>query len=227
MQKTPRQPKKTPLCGGTERRRNRYRQKPWKTAADPGEPNERAATLQEKRGFSRYRVRDKGNRAGGGRYEKGQERDNKGERHGEHWEEGKAKGGARHGEHWEERRQTESEKEKNSEESDAPFADWETYILHIYLPLAGALVAYIQTVVPGTQSVDGAPAGTAESPDGTEKTALSQAFLMAVTQGAYTKFAHKIDFVAIDNNLLHTDLHKVTEQLMTTEQNFSALQQEA
>ncbi|KAJ1197758.1 hypothetical protein NDU88_001606 [Pleurodeles waltl] len=76
-QKTPRQPKKTPLHGETERRRNRDCRKPWKTAADPEEPNERAATLQEKRGFSRYGVRDKGNRAGGGRYEKGQERDNK------------------------------------------------------------------------------------------------------------------------------------------------------
>ncbi|KAJ1216243.1 hypothetical protein NDU88_003847 [Pleurodeles waltl] len=60
---------KTPLCGGTERRRNRYRQKPWKMAADPGEPNERAATLQEKRGLSRYGVRDKRNRAGDGRQE--------------------------------------------------------------------------------------------------------------------------------------------------------------
>ncbi|KAJ1186711.1 hypothetical protein NDU88_003492 [Pleurodeles waltl] len=68
-EKTPRRPTKTPLRGGTERRRNRDRQKPWKTAAKPGEPNERAATLQEKRGLSRYGVRDKGDRAGDGRRE--------------------------------------------------------------------------------------------------------------------------------------------------------------
>ncbi|KAJ1151026.1 hypothetical protein NDU88_003813 [Pleurodeles waltl] len=68
-EKTPRQTTKTPLRGGTERRRNRDRRKPWKTTADPGEPNERAATLQEKRGLSRYGVRDKGNRARGRRRE--------------------------------------------------------------------------------------------------------------------------------------------------------------
>ncbi|KAJ1203929.1 hypothetical protein NDU88_007710 [Pleurodeles waltl] len=66
-QKTPRQGKKTPLLGGTERRQSRNRQKPWKTAADPGELSERATALQEKRGLSRYGVRDKGKRAEGGR----------------------------------------------------------------------------------------------------------------------------------------------------------------
>ncbi|KAJ1109657.1 hypothetical protein NDU88_007017 [Pleurodeles waltl] len=66
-EKTQRQPTKTLPRGGTKRCRDRDRQKPWKTTADPGKPNGKAATLQEKRGLSRYGVRDKGNRAGGGR----------------------------------------------------------------------------------------------------------------------------------------------------------------
>ncbi|KAJ1206179.1 hypothetical protein NDU88_001588 [Pleurodeles waltl] len=66
-EKTPRQPKKTLPRGGTKLCRDRDRQKPWKTTADPGKPNGKAATLQEKRGLSRYGVRDKGNRAGGRR----------------------------------------------------------------------------------------------------------------------------------------------------------------
>ncbi|KAJ1096491.1 hypothetical protein NDU88_001631 [Pleurodeles waltl] len=76
--------------GGTKHCRDRDRQKPWKTTADPGKPNGKAAMLQEKRGLSRYGVRDKGNRAGGA--ERREERGNKRERHGEHWEEGKIKG---------------------------------------------------------------------------------------------------------------------------------------
>ncbi|KAJ1151543.1 hypothetical protein NDU88_004323 [Pleurodeles waltl] len=69
--KTQRPERKKPLLGGAERRRNRSRQKPLKTAADPGELCERAATLQEKRGLSRYGVRYKGKQAGGGRYGNG------------------------------------------------------------------------------------------------------------------------------------------------------------
>ncbi|KAJ1129527.1 hypothetical protein NDU88_007895 [Pleurodeles waltl] len=92
LKKTPRPERKKPLLGGAERRRNRSRQKPLKTSADPGELCEGAVTLQEKRGLSRYGVRYKGKRAGGGRYEKGRGRENKGARHGEHWEEGKTKG---------------------------------------------------------------------------------------------------------------------------------------
>ncbi|KAJ1115852.1 hypothetical protein NDU88_004074 [Pleurodeles waltl] len=117
--KTLRQPKKPPLRGGTERCRNRNRQKPWKTTADPGELNEGAATLQDKCGLSRYGVRDKRNRAGGGRYGEGQERDNK---------KGTARGTLRGGENkrgghntgstGKKRRQTgEREGEKNSKES--------------------------------------------------------------------------------------------------------------
>ncbi|KAJ1108827.1 hypothetical protein NDU88_006197 [Pleurodeles waltl] len=66
-EKTPRQPTKTLPRGGTKRCRDRDRQKPWKTTADPGKLNGKAAMLQEKRGLSRYGVRDKGNRAGGGK----------------------------------------------------------------------------------------------------------------------------------------------------------------
>ncbi|KAJ1197934.1 hypothetical protein NDU88_001778 [Pleurodeles waltl] len=114
-QKTPRQPKKPPLRGGTERRQNRNCQKPWKTAADPGELNEGAATLQEKRGLSRYGVREKGNRAGG--TEKGRKGITKGNGTGKHWEEGKAKGGdMTQGALGRKEDRRENEKEKNSEE---------------------------------------------------------------------------------------------------------------
>ncbi|KAJ1144711.1 hypothetical protein NDU88_011008 [Pleurodeles waltl] len=98
----PRPERKKPLLGGAERCRNLSRQKPLKTATDPGELCERAATLQEKRGLSRYGVRYKGKRAGGGRCGKGRGRENK---------------GARHGEHWEEEKRWEREKDKDSEES--------------------------------------------------------------------------------------------------------------
>ncbi|KAJ1191564.1 hypothetical protein NDU88_000880 [Pleurodeles waltl] len=108
LKKTPRPERKKPLLGGAERRRNRSQQKPLKTSADPGELCEGAATLQEKRGHSRYGVRYKGKRAGDGRYGKGRGRENKGPRHGEHWEEGKTKG-PRHGEHWEEEKTRERE----------------------------------------------------------------------------------------------------------------------
>ncbi|KAJ1105260.1 hypothetical protein NDU88_002668 [Pleurodeles waltl] len=63
----PRPEKKQPLLGGAERRLNRNRRKPLKSTADPGELNERAATLQETRGLSRYEERYKGKRAGDGR----------------------------------------------------------------------------------------------------------------------------------------------------------------
>ncbi|KAJ1191081.1 hypothetical protein NDU88_000397 [Pleurodeles waltl] len=67
LQKLPRPEKKQLLLGGAERRLNRKQRKPLKTAADPGELNARAATLQEKRGLSRYGERYKGKRVGDGR----------------------------------------------------------------------------------------------------------------------------------------------------------------
>ncbi|KAJ1185063.1 hypothetical protein NDU88_001858 [Pleurodeles waltl] len=97
-------------------------------ATDPGELNERAATLQEKRGLSRYGERYKGKRAGDGRTRKEKKRET---RHGEHCEERKTKGdtaqgalqggetkGPRHRKHWEEVKQTERARRiKDSEES--------------------------------------------------------------------------------------------------------------
>ncbi|KAJ1134720.1 hypothetical protein NDU88_001167 [Pleurodeles waltl] len=59
-EKTPRQPTKTLLRGGTKRCRDRDLQKPWKTTADPGKPNGKAATLQEKRGLSRLHTAQEG-----------------------------------------------------------------------------------------------------------------------------------------------------------------------
>ncbi|KAJ1134355.1 hypothetical protein NDU88_000807 [Pleurodeles waltl] len=92
LAKPPRPEKKQPLLGGAERRLNRNQRKPLKTAADPGELNERAATLQEKRGLSRYGERYKGKREGDGRYGKRARKEKKrGTRHGEHYEERKTK----------------------------------------------------------------------------------------------------------------------------------------
>ncbi|KAJ1130437.1 hypothetical protein NDU88_008790 [Pleurodeles waltl] len=65
--RTPIPKTKTPLFGGAEHRRSRSRRKSLKKTADPGELCERAVTLQEKHGHSRYGVRNKGKRAGGKR----------------------------------------------------------------------------------------------------------------------------------------------------------------
>ncbi|KAJ1090104.1 hypothetical protein NDU88_003242 [Pleurodeles waltl] len=105
--------KEEAALGGAERRRNQSRQKPLKTSADPGELCERATTLQENRGLSRYGVRYKGS---------GQEvrkRARKGKQRGTARGElgGRENKGARHGEHWEEEKRRESEKDKDSEES--------------------------------------------------------------------------------------------------------------
>ncbi|KAJ1143971.1 hypothetical protein NDU88_010273 [Pleurodeles waltl] len=65
LQKPPRPEQKQPLRGGAERRPNRNQRKPLRKAADPRKLNERAATLQEKRGLSRYGERYKGEGGGG------------------------------------------------------------------------------------------------------------------------------------------------------------------
>ncbi|KAJ1133228.1 hypothetical protein NDU88_011525 [Pleurodeles waltl] len=98
--KPPRPEQKQPLRGGAEHRPNRNQREPLGTAADPGKLNGKAATLQEKRGLSRYGERYKGKGREDGRYgktcKKGKE---KGTRHGEHYEGRENKG--RHGEHYE------------------------------------------------------------------------------------------------------------------------------
>ncbi|KAJ1180263.1 hypothetical protein NDU88_005485 [Pleurodeles waltl] len=116
LKKTPRPERKKPLLGGAERRRNRSRQKPLKTSADPGELCEGAVTLQEKRGLSRYGVRYKGKRAGGGRYGKGRGRENKGHGTGSTGRKGKQRGTAR-GALGRRKKTGEREKDKDSEES--------------------------------------------------------------------------------------------------------------
>ncbi|KAJ1190662.1 hypothetical protein NDU88_007400 [Pleurodeles waltl] len=67
LKRTPTPKTKKPLSGGAEQRRSRSRRKSLVKTADPGELCERAATLQEKRGHSRFGVRNEGKRAGGGR----------------------------------------------------------------------------------------------------------------------------------------------------------------
>ncbi|KAJ1106123.1 hypothetical protein NDU88_003526 [Pleurodeles waltl] len=67
LKRTPTPETKKPLSGRAEQRRRRSRRKSLVKTADPGELCERAATLQEKRGHSRYGVRNEGKRAGGGR----------------------------------------------------------------------------------------------------------------------------------------------------------------
>ncbi|KAJ1179622.1 hypothetical protein NDU88_004856 [Pleurodeles waltl] len=65
LKRTPTPETKKPLLGGAERRRSRSRQKSLKTTADPGELCERAATLQEKLGHSRWVWRGSALRASG------------------------------------------------------------------------------------------------------------------------------------------------------------------
>ncbi|KAJ1085075.1 hypothetical protein NDU88_005208 [Pleurodeles waltl] len=73
---------KKPLSGGEEQRQRRSRRKSLVKTADPGELCERAATLQEKRGHSRYGVRNEGKQAGG---KERREVGRKGALYGEHW----------------------------------------------------------------------------------------------------------------------------------------------
>ncbi|KAJ1092234.1 hypothetical protein NDU88_005346 [Pleurodeles waltl] len=49
---------------------------------------------------------------------------------------------------------------------------------------------------------------------------------MAAIQGPKAEVVHKIDVVAIEVNLLHADLRKVSEGLAQTEKYVEALQQE-
>ncbi|KAJ1175407.1 hypothetical protein NDU88_000695 [Pleurodeles waltl] len=98
---------KQPLRGGAERRLNRNQREPLRTPADPGKLNGKAATLQEKRGLSRYGERYKGKGREDGRCGKRARKEKKrehgtgalrrkgkqrGTRHGEHYEERKPKG---------------------------------------------------------------------------------------------------------------------------------------
>ncbi|KAJ1197049.1 hypothetical protein NDU88_000911 [Pleurodeles waltl] len=111
-----RQPKKPPLRGGTERRRNRNRQKPWKTAADPRELNERAPRFRRSVASpgTGCGTRGIGREAGG--TEKGRKGITKGNGTGNTGRKGKQKGGTTRGALGRKEDRRENEKEKNSEE---------------------------------------------------------------------------------------------------------------